>query len=73
MSVCEFEKGIKHDLTLYPIFNDDQQYNRWYHDTYATADVHRCEQVFDPHYSPTETFHIFLWFEIKDQMFSVFC
>ena len=44
------QKGIKCDITLYPIFKDDWRYDSWYHNTDATASVHGIEEVFDFHY-----------------------
>ena len=67
--VHEFHKGTKHNTTLYPVFKDDQQY----HDTHAIASVHGTEEVFNSHYSPTETSQALVWLEINCFMFSVFC
>ena len=71
--VHNFQKGINHDIVLYPIFRDDRQHDSWYDETHAIASIHSTETVFNPHYSPTETFQALLWVEIKWFMFSVFC
>ena len=60
--VHDFHKGIKRDITLNPIFKDDQQYDSWYH---TIASVHGTEDVFDSHYNPTETFQVLLLLETK--------
>ena len=73
--VHEFYKGIQCDITLHHIFKDDWQYDSWYCDTHAIVSVHGTEDVFDSHYSPTETSEVLLWLEVKCFvfMFSVFC
>ena len=39
-------KGIaKHNITFYPIFKDDQQYDSRYCETYAIAVTHGTEAV----------------------------
>ena len=53
--VCDFQKGIRHDIMLYPILKDDQQYNNWYCETHAIAFTHGTKAVFFPHYRPTKT------------------
>ena len=53
--VFDFQKGIKCKLTLFPIFNENRQYDSWYHETHTIASVHGIKTVFDPHYSPPET------------------
>ena len=35
--VHDFQKCIKHDIMLYPIFKDDWQYDSLYHETHAIA------------------------------------
>ena len=67
------KKGINHDIMLYPIFRDDRQHDSWYDETHAISSIHSTETVFNPHYSPTETFQALFWVEIKWFMFSVFC
>ena len=37
--VHDFQKGIKCDLTLYPMFKDDRQYDSWYDETHTIASV----------------------------------
>ena len=71
--VHDFQKGIKCNIILNPIFMDDQQYSSWYHETHAITSVHGTEAVFDPHYRTTETSQALLWIEIKCFLFSVFC
>ena len=60
-----FQKDTKFNITPYPIFEDDRQYDSWYHETHAITSVPGTEIVFNPHYSPTETSQALLWVEIK--------
>ena len=53
--VCDFQNGIKCNIMLHPIFDNDQQYDSWYCETHAIASIHGTEAVFDPHYSYSET------------------
>ena len=71
--VNEFQKGIKCDISLYPIFKDDQQYNSWYCDTYAIASVHGTETFSFLTIALPKTLQALLWLEVKHFMLSVFC
>ena len=71
--VCDFQMDIKYNITLYPIFKDDRQYDSWSHETHVIASVHGMEAIFDFHYSPTETSQALLWVQIKQSVYSVFC
>ena len=42
--VCEFQKGIKCDITLYHIFKDDRQNDSWYCKTHTIDTIHGTKQ-----------------------------
>ena len=44
--VPDFQKGIKCNITLNPIFKDDRQYDSWYCETHAIVSIHGTETVF---------------------------
>ena len=53
--VCDFQKGIRHEITLNPIFKDDRQYDSWYCKPHAISSIHGTKHIFDSHHRPTET------------------
>ena len=71
--VHNFQKGIKHDIMLYPRFKHDRPDDSWYSETHAIASMHGTETVFNPNYSTTETSQVLLWVEFTQFMFTVFC
>ena len=55
----------------YPMYMDDRQYYSWYHETHTITSIQGTETVFDPHYRPSETSHVFMGRGLTF-MFSVF-
>ena len=69
--MISFKKDIKREETAYPTLKDEMYFDGFSRSLYITAKSHECEQVLDPHYTPSNAENNL--FEVKQIfMFSVF-
>jgi hypothetical protein len=71
-SLDDWKKGVKPDMTLYPILKHDRQFDTWNRVTKAVPDTQGLSNVLDPKYAPTAIDAIALFKEQKIFMFAVF-
>ena len=71
--LVSFNKGIKRGETAYPTLNDERYFDGFSRSLNITAKSHKCEQVLDPDYTPSnaekdlfETKQIFM-FSVLDK------
>jgi hypothetical protein len=71
-AVADFKRGIKRDLSQFPILKDDKQWDGWNHSHIAQARAKCVVDVMNSEYKPTTTEDKAL-FEVKQTyMFAVF-
>ena len=69
--LASFKRGIKREQTTYPTLKDERYFDGFSRRLYITAKSHKCEQVLDPDYTPSNAEKDL--FEAKQiSMFSVF-
>jgi hypothetical protein len=71
-SLDDWKKGVKPDMTLYPILKHDRQFDTWNRVTKAVPDTQGLSNVLDHKYAPTAIDAIALFKEQKIFMFAVF-
>ena len=52
--ISNFKRGIKRDMSVYPVLKDMKSYDSWYRTVRSTAKAHDVDEVFDPHYVPQD-------------------
>jgi hypothetical protein len=71
-SLDNWKKGVKRDMTLYPSFKHDHQFDAWNRETKAVAYTQGLSNVLGPKYAPTAIDGIALFKEQNIFMFAVF-
>jgi hypothetical protein len=71
-SLDEWRKGVKRDMTQYPILKHDHQFDAWNRETKAVADSQGLSNVLNPKYVPTGIESLVLLKEQNIFMFAVF-
>jgi hypothetical protein len=68
----EFKRGIKRDVSRFPIFKDEKQWDAWNRTTVAQAHAQDLAEVFDPKYVPNTTEDKALFLKKQDFVFGIF-
>jgi hypothetical protein len=68
----EWRKGVKPDMTQYPILKHDHQFDAWNRETKAVADSQGLSNVLNPKYEPTGIESLVLFKEQNIFLFAVF-
>lgn len=67
-----FQRGVKRDPSVFPVFKQDSQFDSWNRATIATAKAQGCGNVVDIKYTPIGQTEIDLFELQKTFMYSVF-
>lgn len=70
--IGEFKKGIKRDPSLFVVYKDEKQWDKWQRSTISLARAQGVEEVLDSLYAPTDQDDILLFEEKKKFMYAVF-
>ena len=70
--VTEFKKGIKHDPSLFPVLQDQKQWDEFCHSTIGQAAAQDVSDVLDHVYVPGTVDEINLFKEKQKYMYAVF-
>ena len=68
----EFRKGIKRDMTQFPLLKDEKQWDSWHRSTVATARAQDVSQILDENFTPSSDEDKLVFDAKQKYMYAVF-